>query len=101
MEKLDIGTFGNSPACVTLVKIMNDKKISANKVGRQLANFNRTLHELEKIDREVGLSLAAMSYKHYKQTFITHPEEIISYAQNVLSMYYKKWLIKVKAQKHN
>lgn len=99
MKLLDKGTYGNSAACEILVDIMNKNNIQPHRIGKILTNFNQTIYELEKIDRKIGLGLAHMSYKHYRNVCDSLPTEVRTYVKNVLNMNYKKWLEKVKAQK--
>ncbi len=92
-------TFGNSPAAVTLVKIINDNNISPIKIGKLLANFNHTLKELSKIDTKVSISLVTVFYHQKMEVINTYPIIVKSYLKNVVTTKYRMWLDTQKAAK--
>lgn len=97
-------TFGDSPAAIILVEKLNNSKDETNRISRMsgisrtINKFNRTLHELEKIDSKIAIGLGKLSYHHYSVSFIKLPIPFNTYAHNVLCSIYKKWLVKQNAK---
>jgi len=97
MKELHKNTFGDSDAAVTLVKILNENKTNryiGKNVARLLSEFNRTLHELEKIDSKIMFYLGGLLYKVTITKLDKNPVPINTYSQNVLNTHYKVWLKK-------
>jgi hypothetical protein len=92
--KLNEKTYGDSPAAIILVEKLNSTNIKISKIGIILSNFNRTLHELEKIDSRIGLGLAHSSFKTFRESCKRLPLPFSTYTANVLDTNYKKWLLK-------
>lgn len=91
---IDEKTFGDSPAAIVLAKQLNERNIKLPKINKLLSDFNRTLHELEKIDSRIGLGLAHSSYKSFSEKCKTLPYPFATFTANVLDTNYKKWLKK-------
>lgn len=99
-NNLDLYTFGNSPAAINLVKILNETNFQTKKISSIYAKFNHTLHELEKIDSKIAIGLAKILYMNHKAKYFSdYPEDIKTHCLNVLSMYFKVWLKKQNAYK--
>jgi hypothetical protein len=93
-----LGTFGNSPASITLAKILANDEKQLGKVGKLLSSFSLILHEISKTDTKVRMGLANLVFTQYKTTAETYPDTFKTYLLNVLSMRYKIWLEANKAQ---
>lgn len=89
---LDIGTYGNTPAAIKLVEIINEKNINSYPIGKLLCAFNTTLNELTKINSRIGIGLVKMVYMQSSEKAKKLNPEISSYVQNVLSTKYKLWI---------
>ena len=96
LVKLNLDTFGNTPAAISLARILNETQDSksSRKVSKTLDNFNFALNEMVKMDKDVMFSVATVVYKYYLDTKLELPTLIKSYMNNVLSTQYKKWQIK-------
>lgn len=92
------GTFGNSPASITLAKILADDEKQMGKVGKLLSNFSRMLREISKTDTKVRIGLGRIVFTQYEITAETYPDTFKTYLLNVLSMRYKIWLEENKGQ---
>lgn len=96
--KLDERTFGDSPAAITLAKLINESGVKSHKISRLLNHFNLTLKELGKIDTKVSIGTARVVYENYKKSCETIPAPFSTYTANVLNTKYKCWLKENKGQ---
>lgn len=96
-------TYGNTPACINLVKIIDelliDNKLNnykIRKIGATLQAFNKVLKELDKIDYDIATNLAQLYYTEYRKCTEMYnngyPEVLVSHLQTVISTKYKVWL---------
>lgn len=97
MKKFDDYTFGNSPAAVALIKLINESDVKPTKITKILTSFNLLLRELEKVNSRVAFSVAHSMYKSYKKGCEDLPAPFASYTANVLNTKYKCWLKANKA----
>ena len=95
---LDKYTFGNTPACIVLAQMLNEKNIDSAKISNLFNKFNKILNELSKINNEVAINLANLVYLKYTKNILNYPFH--TYVHNVLKTNYKKWL-KQQKEKHN
>ena len=91
------GTFGKSPAAITLAKILANNEKQLGKVGKTLSTFNMILNELTKVDTKIRFGLAMLVYKKYKALAKTYPMDHATYMSNVISTRYKVWLKESKS----
>jgi hypothetical protein len=94
---IDLYTYGNSPAAVTLAKIINEKNIPSKKISRLIDKFGYTLNELAKIDRRISFGLAKIIYLQRNDIIKDYPIEIRTYLANVIATKYRIWLVTQKA----
>lgn len=96
---LDSGTFGNSPAAITLVDIINEKNIPHAKIGKTLSGFNLMLNELSKLDTKISVGLAHIIYIDYKSKMNEFPSEVRTFIENLITAKFRIWMKENRGQK--
>lgn len=96
MKKLDDTTFGKTPAALKLVEIINEKNFKPQLIGKHLTKFSQTLHELEKIDYNIGLGLSELSFNKIYEHLNVLPIPLNTFSINVLVTNYRIWKVKQK-----
>lgn len=94
---VDDKTFGDTPAAVSLARILSetDDIKSLSKVGRSLANFNELLRELTKVNKDHRYYLAEIALRNLVQNEHRElPVKVESYFKNCVKTAYKKWFNK-------
>jgi hypothetical protein len=98
MKELDKGTFGNSPAAIKLVEILNENNIRPTRVANILNSFDKILADISHVNVTSAIKIVTMLYKEYskKCEFLESPLD--TFTHNVLNTKYKMWLKKKNAQ---
>jgi hypothetical protein len=93
---LDLKTFGDSPAAVVLVKIINERNLKFNRVSRLLEEFNRTLNSVNKLPNQTARILINLYYKDALIRCERFESPLDIYTKNVITTIFKKWFKKYK-----
>ncbi len=93
---LDSRTYGDFPAAVVLVTMINENGDDNNKkllsqISKCTTHFNTILRELEKIDVNVAIPIVNIIYPNYRQIALSIPGKYGTYTANVVGSIYKSW----------
>ena len=92
---MDKYTLGDSPAAVTLAKLLNDKKTPRKRITSKLSRFNEDLTKIAKI-KDITLSKKCAWFLRCDLIdYLDHlntTKEIKSYAKNVVCRQYRKYI---------
>jgi hypothetical protein len=92
--KLDDNTFGDSPAAITLVKIINERGLNHRKPARLLNRFNKMISDLNHVDVVTSTHIMKLVYHEFMETCESFENPLNSYTQNVLTAKYRQWQIR-------
>lgn len=98
MQNLDKGTFGNSPAAIKLVEIMNEKNVKPTKIAKILTSFDKILADISHVNVTSAIKIVGLLYTEYTIKCKTLESPFDTYTHNVLNTKYKMWLKKKNAQ---
>jgi len=99
---LDPNTFGSEKACVVLAEFLSqpDNAHYARKIGMNLSRFSTVATELNNsnICTEHKRMLLSLYFDNCKDFFekVSMPDNLKSYAQNILKTKYKKFRVKMQ-----
>ena len=93
---LDSRTFGDFPAAIVLVAMINENGDDKNKnllsqISKCTTEFNTILRELEKIDANIAISVVASIYPKYKRIAQEIPGKYGTYTANIVKSIHKQW----------
>ncbi len=95
MKKLynyDAYTFGDTPACVYLSKILNERQISSRKVQKILSSANIDFKELEKVSNKQTIAKLVLDYYIDKTDKSKFEPLIKNLCKNILTYKYRQLL---------
>ena len=95
--KLDERTFGDSPAAIDMVRIINERGLNHRKPGRLLHRFNKIAADLNHVDLTTAIYVMHLVYKESFKTCESFEEPLNTYTQNVLSTKFKEWQVRKNA----
>ena len=95
--KLNERTFGDSPAAITMVQIINERGLNTKKPGRLLTRFNKIIADLNHVDLTTAIHVMHLVYEESYDKCESFEEPLNSYTQNVLSSIFKQWLMRKRA----
>lgn len=88
---LDRNTFGDSPAAIVLVDIINERKLRSDKVTKILVSFNSKIRDLNGVNVTTAIYIMHLAYQDHINKCDSLPEPLNTYTKNVLSAIYKNW----------
>ena len=90
---MNIGTFGNTPAAITLAKILakDEYKKYVGRVSRLLQQFGAMLNQLSGTDTKVSVGMEHIIFKHYLNGCESLPTEVKTFTQNLIAMKHRIW----------
>lgn len=89
---LDKGTYGNTPAALRLVRVINLLQIEDYKrIGKLLSSFNSTLTEMNKVNTRISVGIVHILYHHYIESTKTLNFHCMSFVRNLISARYRQW----------
>lgn len=90
---MNVGTFGNTPAAITLAKILikDENKKYVSRVSRLLQQFGAMLNELSGVDTKVSVGMEHILFHHFIKSCETLPTEIRTFTCNIISMKHRVW----------
>lgn len=93
-KKLDDGTFGNTPAAISLARILNETEDikSLRKVSRRLQCFGQMLNELNEIDPKISPAIVQIIFKKFVDEDMEVPHKVLTYTRNIITGYYRAWM---------
>jgi hypothetical protein len=89
--KLDERTFGDSPAAITMVNIINERGLDSRKPARLLNRFDKIVNDINHVDVTSAIHLMHLLYKESYEKCETFEEPLNTYTQNVLATKFKIW----------
>lgn len=98
MQELDKGTFGNSPAAIKLVEIINEKNVKPAKIAKILTSFDKILADISHVNVTSAIKIVSLLYKEYSNKCKTLESPLDTFTHNVLNTKYKMWLKKKNTQ---
>lgn len=93
-NNLDTTTFGNSPAAITMVKIINERGLSPRKPARLLTRFDKIIVDINHVEVMSARHIVKLLYKESFEKCNSFNEPLNTYTQNILTAKYKKWLVR-------
>lgn len=99
MSNLHENTFGDSPAAISMVKIINERGLNYRKSARLLTRFDKIINDINQVDTTSSIHIVNLLYKESHEICDSFIEPLNTYTQNVLSTKYKKWLVRKNALK--
>lgn len=91
---LDNNTFGDSPAAITLVKIINERNLRSDKVTNILVSFNSKIRDLNGVNVTTVTYIMSLIYQDHVKKCDSLPKPLNTYTKNVLSTIYKNWQVR-------
>lgn len=88
---LDKNTFGDSPAAIVLVDIINERKLRSDKVTNILVSFNSKIRDLNGVNVTTAIYIMHLVYQDHINKCDSLPEPLNTYTKNVLSTIFKNW----------
>jgi hypothetical protein len=95
--KLDDRTFGDSPAAINMVQIINERGLNPRKPSRLLNRFNKILVDLNHVDLTTAIHVVNLVYLESYEKCETFEEPLNTFTQNILSTKFKQWQIRKNA----
>lgn len=94
---LDSKTFGNFPASIVLVNMINENEDYKNKkllsqISKCTTHFNTVLNELEKVDINTAIFIVKSIHPKYIEIALSLPEKYGTYTANVVESIKKQWM---------
>ena len=97
-RQLDKGTFGDFPAAIKIVELMNERRLRPGRIARILTSFDKMLADISHVNVTTGITIAGLLYKEFTVRCKSLESPFDTYTHNVISTKYKMWLKKKNAQ---
>jgi hypothetical protein len=91
---LDERTFGDSPAAIDMVRIINKRGLDSRKPRRLLNRFDKITSDINHVGITSAIHLMHLLYKESCEKCESFEEPLNSYTKNVLATKFKLWQLR-------